>query len=165
MLQDIIYFAVSSVLLFSALTDLRTRTIYNSASGIVLLLSFLSAGGRGEISASSFIFLILAPFFYALWVLRILGGGDVKLLAALIPLVPPSHLFGLFFSIALAGAVLAIFYVIYFFLASGMRRCWRSDSLCPAGALQVGVSPHMPGLPYGVAIAVGTIANITNLIG
>ncbi|NHO33622.1 A24 family peptidase [Acetobacter fallax] len=164
MLQNIIFFAVSAVLLVSAFTDLRARIIYNSAPAIVIALSFLSACNRGEFILSIQVVLVFSPFLYLLWVFRILGGGDVKLLISLLPLVSIPHLFSLFFSIALTGTVLAAGYLIRFFLLSGVWRV-RRDAEYHGKNSQTVISPQLPGLPYAVAIAFGTILNINNLIG
>ncbi|GEN62799.1 prepilin peptidase [Acetobacter oeni] len=164
MLRDLIFSAVSFSLLIAALTDLKTRTISNSVSVVVIVLSFLAAWDRGGLSASIFVFFILAPVFYLLWILRVFGGGDVKLLISLIPLVPPGRLFSLFFTIALVGAILAVVYITRF-MALGLSRRNQINVKYSRDKQLNSVASRLPELPYGVAIAVGTIINITHFIG
>ena len=104
----------------------------------------------------------------AVWKLGWLGGGDVKLIAALSLWAGPSHLAGLLLAIALGGGVLAL--AITVAAASCHRgngdrpgrrgpqaaavagwRC-RSRTGCSRPARHGG---RRATVPYGVAVAVG----------
>jgi prepilin peptidase CpaA len=138
--------AAIALLLWAALSDLAHRRIPN---GIVAALALLALIRMGSGAASSWDWTLLADLAAGLGVfaagaaafqLGLLGGGDVKLLAAGALWAGASALWPFLFLTALAGGLLAL----GFALAIGAARLraardWR------------------PTLPYGVAIAAGGI--------
>lgn len=154
--QSFLFFAVLSVLVFAAVTDVRARIIYNSAPVAVLGLSFLAAWQRGEMVEAGAAFLVVFILFYGLWLFRLLGGGDVKLLVSLAPLLPVAQLFSLYFYISLCGAGLALVYAAGFYISS-KRGCQDCGPGVGDGGTRTRVRAGTPALPYGVAIAVGTM--------
>ena len=131
--------ALAIALLVAAFTDVRRRQIDNWLNAGIALAApvFWWASGLDlwpgvamQIGVALLAFAILA----ALFAMRVMGGGDVKLLAALALWIEPMFFLQLLVVMALAGGLLTI--------ALGgwhvMHR--RKDKLA---------------IPYGVAIAVG----------
>lgn len=131
--------ALAIALLYAAFTDLRSRTISNRlnlaiAAGAPL---FWWASGLSlwpdvawQLGIAALAFAILAGLF----ALRMMGGGDVKLLTALALWVEPYAFLQLLLVMAVAGGVLTV-------VMGGIHVMRREK-----GRLAV---------PYGVAIAVG----------
>lgn len=153
---DPILLGVGSVLLvvwIAAIIDLRTMTIPNIYPMILvaLWLPFGVVAVQSGITLTDFglqaLGGILAFFVGVLaFVGRIMGGGDVKLMAALAPLIPFRTLPQLFILIALSGLVWAILFGAYYALKSkNSTDDWKTSF----GRLR---QAHMP---YGPAIALG----------
>ena len=133
--------ALAIALLIAAVTDLRSRTISNKlniaiAAGAPLFwwASGLSLwpGVAMQLGVALAAFAILAGLF----ALRLMGGGDVKLLTALALWVAPVTFLKLIIIMALAGGLLTIVMGAWHV----MRR--RKDKIA---------------VPYGVAIAFGAL--------
>lgn len=128
----------------AAVTDLRSRRIPNLLSVGLALVGFarIAAGlWTGGSTATAALDLAAALAVFALgaaaFQLRMLGGGDVKLLAAGALWLGAAALGSFLMTTALVGGVLAVAYLL------------RMRFFRPAG-------PE-PGLPYGIAIAAGGI--------
>lgn len=152
-----------AVLARIAWTDLGSRRIENRAVAAVLALWPLQLaliglpqpwyagplGGAGVLLAG-----------LVLWRLGLVGGGDVKLLAALAVLVGPGQLLGLLLVTTLAGGLLALA-LLYGGRAASLLGLGLGR-LLPAG-LAGRVATLLPGapaaapasVPYGLALAVG----------
>jgi prepilin peptidase CpaA len=99
-------------LLFAALHDIAFRTIPNWVSAAVavdggwfrLLDHRLPAG----LSCGVVVFALAAACWWRGWI----GGGDVKLLGATAILVPPNLVPGYILTVAVAGGVLALLYLL-----------------------------------------------------
>ncbi len=134
-----------AIALFSAaaITDLRSRRIPNLLSAGLALVGlariaagFATGGAAGagvDLAAAVAVFAVAAVAFQ----FRLLGGGDVKLIGAGALWLGADALARFLATTALAGGLLAIVYL------AGMRL------FPPKG--------EEPGLPYGIAIAVGGI--------
>ena len=131
--------ALAIGLLFAAFTDTRSRRIDNWLNAAIALgaPAFWWASGLSlwpgvviQIATALVVFSILAGMF----ALRLMGGGDVKLLAALALWVQPLHFLQLLFVMALAGGLLSLVLGIWHVA----RR--QRDRL---------------SVPYGIAIAIG----------
>jgi len=108
--------------------------------------------------------------FLPLYVLRAMGAGDVKLLAMVGAFLGPLETFYAALASMVVGGVIAILYV----LARGTaQRMWRNlTSLLQLGYLSAmsGIAPNLRvtaeasagRLPYGMAIALGTIAYLVS---
>jgi prepilin peptidase CpaA len=108
-------------LLWGAFTDLKERIIPNELVIVIALLGLVLciAGRQTQIGLS--LFAVAAVFFGAAFLCRygMIGGGDVKLLAAVTLLVPPSEVGMLLMNIALAGGVLSCIYLGASFAIAG----------------------------------------------
>lgn len=160
-------------LICAALTDLKWRIISNRIVLLVLLAGIvlrLTGGVPALLCAamiSGFIFAAMLLLFH----LGAVGGGDVKFLAAATLLSAPDEVGSQLVLIALAGGVMALMFLLW----RACLRLYRKNSIptergvMPADhaalsltAVQQNEGPgfHGDGLPYGVAICIGTLANM-----
>ncbi len=133
---------LAALLVVAAVIDVRTFTISNRLTLAVALLAplywlsiglALWPGVAIQIAAAAVVFLLMAGAFYA----GMMGGGDVKLAAALALWFPPAATIKFIVLMSLAGGVLTIGLVVW-------HRAKRREG--------------RPEIPYGVAIAVGGLA-------
>jgi len=135
---------LSLLLAVAAVVDVRTFTISNRLNLAVALLApvywFAALLGPGDVilqvAAAIVVFILFAGAFYA----GMMGGGDVKLAAALALWFPPYATIKLLVIMSFAGGLLTLGVL-------GWHR-WRGRE-------------GRPEIPYGVAIAVGGLAILT----
>jgi prepilin peptidase CpaA len=117
-LQAILLIIVFSGLFWAVVTDLRERiipdeiVILTALSGLILRLAAHPAQVWVSLAAAAAVFLGFA----FLCRYGMLGGGDVKLVAAVTLLVPPQEVGRLLMEIALAGGLLSCVYLCASFL-------------------------------------------------
>jgi prepilin peptidase CpaA len=142
---QILLAGLAALLVVAAVIDVRTFTISNRLNLTVALLAplyWLSValapwpGVAIQLAAAGTVFLILAGAFYA----GMMGGGDVKLAAALALWFSPVTTIKFLVLMSLAGGVLTLLVLAWHHLK---RREGR------------------PEIPYGVAIAFGGLAILT----
>ena len=142
---EILLAGLAALLVVAAVIDVRTFTISNRLNLTVALLAplyWLSIalspwpGIAIQLAAATAVFLVLAGAFYA----GMMGGGDVKLAAALALWFPPVSTVKLLVLMSLAGGVLTLAVVAW-------HRAKQREG--------------RPEIPYGVAIAFGGIAILT----
>lgn len=130
---------LAAALLVAAAGDLRSRTISNRLNAAIALLAipFWWAAGFSlwpevtlHVAVAALVFLLFAIAFH----LGAMGGGDVKLAAALALWLPPLGVLKLLVVMSLAGGVLTIAMLIRHRLSKAQ---------------------HPLEIPYGVAIAFG----------
>src|SRR5687767_7936915 len=140
--------AAALLLIAAAIGDLRTRTIPNWLNGALALLAVGWWWANGWalwpdialiIGVALFVFLLFAGAF----ALGMMGGGDVKLIAALALWLPLMLLTKMLVVMALAGGVLTLVMVI--------RQRWLRTK-------------DKTEVPYGVAIAAGGLWVFANQI-
>ena len=143
--------ALAIGLCVAAFTDIKSRRIANWLNGAIALGAPLYWWASGmslwpdvawQLGFALIVTAILLGIGYIGYTLgiTILGGGDIKLLAALALWITPLNYVTLLIIMAMVGGLLAIYFVI--------RR--------------VVFKPKTPGqLPYGVAIAAGALWVIT----
>src|SRR3954447_7793722 len=133
---------LAALLVVAAVIDARTFTISNRLNLAVALLAplyWLSVslspwpGIAIQLAAGGAVFAILAGAFYA----GMMGGGDVKLAAALALWFPPAMTVKFLVLMSIAGGVLTLILVV-----------WH----------RVKQREGRPEIPYGVAIAMGALA-------
>ncbi|MGZ2411526.1 prepilin peptidase CpaA [Sphingomonas sp. F9_3S_D5_B_2] len=141
-LTDILLIALAAILVVAAVIDVRTFTISNRLNLTVALLApvyWLSIalplwpGVAIQLALGAGVFALLAAAFYA----GMMGGGDVKLAAALALWFSPASTLRFLVLMSLAGGLLTIGLLV---LHRMRRRTGR------------------PQIPYGVAIAIGGLA-------
>lgn len=145
MLQEHLHYgllgALTIALLVAGFTDLRSRRIGNWLNAAIALGAplFWWAGGLDlwpDIAQQLGVALATFAVCAGLFAVRMMGGGDVKLLTALALWIPPAAFLKLVVIMALAGGVLTIIFGMWHI----MRR--RRDRIA---------------IPYGVAIAFGAL--------
>lgn len=152
--------AIAVLLTLAAVRDFATRSVPNwIAVAITLCGSSLHLlYGHPLVPMLSGILVLVAASIP--WHFGLLGGADVKLLAAAAIAAPSGSLGSLLLAIALAGGVLALLYLVLSYLiprpAPGPRTGLLRRIL-KAEAWRI----HRRGpLPYAAAIAAGTIVTL-----
>ena len=142
---DLLLVALAAILVVAAVIDIRTFTISNRLNAAVALgapfywMSIALAPWPGmavQLASGGIVFALLAGAFYA----GMMGGGDVKLAAALALWFPPAGTVKFLVFMSLAGGVLTLGLVAW-------HRAKRREG--------------RPAVPYGVAIAFGGLAILT----
>jgi prepilin peptidase CpaA len=142
---DLLLLALAAILIVAAIIDVRTFTISNRTNTVVALgapLYWMSIaltpwpGMAIQLAAGGFVFALLAGAFYA----GMMGGGDVKLAAALALWFSPAGTIKFLVFMSLAGGLLTLGIVAW-------HRAKRREG--------------RPQIPYGVAIAFGGLAILT----
>lgn len=142
---DLLLLTLATILIVAAVIDVRTFTISNRLNLTVALLApvywasvALSPwpGIAVQLAAGATVFALLAGAFYT----GMMGGGDVKLAAALALWFPPLGTIKFLVLMSLAGGVLTL-------LVLAWHRARKRDG--------------RPEIPYGVAIAFGGLAILT----
>jgi prepilin peptidase CpaA len=161
--------ALVLVVITAAIFDLRWRRVPNwlTVSGVLLGLGLNTILLRSEGLWSSLEGLGLALLIYVpLYLLRGMGGGDVKLMAAVGAIAGPGNWLRIFFFTLIFGAVVAI---ILIFGKRRVRRTFQNIGLIRL-SLGSGRAPYAKNpeldvreekglrLPHAVTIACGAIA-------
>ncbi|HYH17741.1 MAG TPA: prepilin peptidase [Azospirillum sp.] len=151
-MTDLFLLGAAGLLMAAAISDVRCYRIPNTLCAALAVLFAV----RAILAGPPFPFghLIPATLVFAiglvLFVRNLMGGGDVKLLAAAVLWIPPAFVLRQITGIALSGAVLALLLL----LARGIA---RHGAFARDGDLPLLLQDKAP-VPYGVAIALGTIA-------
>ena len=136
---------LAAILVFAAVVDVRTFTISNRLNLTVALLAPLYwasvalapwPGIAVQLATGGVVFVLLAGAFYA----GMMGGGDVKLAAALSLWFSPASTVKFLVLMSIAGGVLTLAVLAW--------HRWRGRE-------------GRPEIPYGVAIAFGGLAILT----
>jgi len=136
---ELLLIGLAALLVVAAIIDVRTFTISNRLNLVVALLApvyWLSIaltpwpGVAIQLAAATGVFLLFAVAFFA----GMMGGGDVKLAAALALWFPPASTLQFIVWMSLAGGALTLGLVLW-------HRANRRNG--------------RPEIPYGVAIAFG----------
>jgi prepilin peptidase CpaA len=153
MLQKTIAYVSMALLVIAAYSDIRTLRIPNTLVVAIAALGILRLVLLGNpITATYAVGAALLVFFVGCVLFRygFVGGGDVKLLTATIPLIWYRDLFNFLALMSIIGALLSLAVVLihnYLPLVSGPRLAAR----LPKGRLPV---------PYGVAISFAGIVTL-----
>jgi prepilin peptidase CpaA len=159
----------AALVLVAAVTDIRSRRIPNwlTLLGVLVGLSLNGvtyglAGVRNSLGGM----LLGFSAYLILYLLRAMGAGDVKLMAALGAIVGPENWVAVFIASAVAGGVLAIALMVW----TGRVRETLFNTLLIVQELAHFRAPfkrntHLDvkdpralNMPHGVAIAAGTVA-------
>ncbi len=143
--------ALAIILVVAAVIDMRTFTISNRLNAAVALLAPLYwwsislpfwPDAAIQIGVAVAVFAVLAVTFY----LGMMGGGDVKLAAALALWFSPGSTVRFLVIMSLAGGLLTVVVLI-------LHRLKATPDALP------GVEKNIskPEVPYGVAIAIGAL--------
>jgi len=139
---DLLLILLAAILVVAAAIDIRTFTISNRLNLTVALLApvyWVSIGLTPwpgiaiHLAAATIVFVVLAAAFYA----GMMGGGDVKLAAALALWFPPIATIRFLVIMSIAGGILTLAILGFHYLRKREGR---------------------PQIPYGVAISIGGLA-------
>ena len=139
---DLLLILLAATLVVAAAIDVRTFTISNRLNLTVALLAPLYWASialspwpeiAAHVAAGAIVFVLLAGAFYA----GMMGGGDVKLAAALALWFPPLATVKFLVIMSIAGGVLTLVILVFHRLKKREGR---------------------PEIPYGVAISFGGLA-------
>jgi prepilin peptidase CpaA len=144
----------------AAWLDLRSRRIPNwIVAGVVLLwVAAIVAGDAVAPWPAAGLATLVLLVGIAVWRCGWLGGGDVKLIAALSLWAGPDHLASFLLAAALCGGLLALAILVGGRLAgSPLATLLRlhAGQLLPAVIGLQASAPPAAALPYGVAVALG----------
>ena len=147
---------------YAALHDLAVRTIPNWLPAILLAIGVCARLLEhslipGLITAGA-AFIVL----FAIWAAGAMGGGDVKLWAASVLLVPPGWQpqFAFFVHVVLAGGVLALVYLGLSLVVPRPRASTRGSHLRRLLRVEQWRIGRRGPLPYACAIAAGGILTL-----
>jgi prepilin peptidase CpaA len=163
-----------TLLVTAAVIDVRKHRIPNwlTVSGLVFALGYsafvpfyLKHGFLWSLGGAATGFGVLFP----MWLLRIMGAGDVKLMAMAGALLGAHGVWLALVGSVVAGGVFALLFSLWRgklgAMLGNVGRMLRLSSVALAAG--IAVSPAMTGwqsvgkLPFGLPIAVGTIATVT----
>lgn len=143
--SDIFGILLAVLLLMAAWTDIKTRTISNELNATIALLAIVFWFVIGEplpaVALRTGVAIAVFAVFAGLFMLRMMGGGDVKMIAALALWLPINALLTMLIVMALAGGVITVVMLV--------RQRFRPNEA-------------KPEIPYGVAIAIGGLWVIAN---
>jgi prepilin peptidase CpaA len=157
-------------LLLAAWSDWRTRRIPNwlvlAGTGAGLLLNTLDTGASsigllGALQGLAVAFALFLPFF----LLRAMGAGDVKLMAMAGAFLGLPHTIYAVGATAIAGGALSLVYLAWhgglrralFNIVGALQGALLAASARTRPSLSIAGDASVGSLPYGVAIAAGTI--------
>jgi prepilin peptidase CpaA len=158
-----------AIVLVAAIYDLRFRRIPNwlNLSGVIVgvvlnTILFARPGFIGAVLGIGCALIVYLP----LYLIRGLGAGDVKLMAAVGAIAGPGNWFGIFIATALLGGVVSIVFVALKrrFQQTYLNVALIVTELChfrlPAKSnSQLDVrDPRAVGMPHGMLIAIGAVA-------
>ena len=150
----------AGLLAYAALHDLAVRTVPNWLPAALLLIGIcarlLDHTLLAGLCAAGAAFVLL----FGIWAAGAMGGGDVKLWAATVLLVPPSwpEQLSVFLHIVMAGGLLALVYLALSLVVKrprGPRPRTQFGRFMRVERWRIG---RRGPLPYACAIAAGTVA-------
>ena len=168
-----------TLLLRAAWTDRSARLIENWVS-LALVLLFLAWAlptwfwqAQPPVSIAGHVVTGVVAFIigFGLWSLRLFGGGDVKLVAAVSLWAGPVWIAPTVLIITMGGAVLALGLLLgQRFLPATADTLFGPQSQVQASegwagdeAIVGNPNPSRPSVPYGIAIALGGLIPLTNI--
>ena len=137
--------ALAVLLVVAVATDIRARIIPNWLNAAIALLAlpwwFALGFGLPEVGIQIALFAGALLLFAGTFAIGMMGGGDVKMIAALALWMPPALFGEMLVWMALAGGVLTIVMLA--------RHRWQR-------------AEGRPEIPYGVAISVASLLVMAN---
>jgi len=145
-----------ALLLLAAWRDVATRTIPDTISLLVLVFGTLlrSQEGPSALALSAGASLALFTVLLIAFSRRLIGGGDVKIMTALAVGLSPLDCYRFVIATTIAGACVAIAYLVLSRTVTGLRT-GRTSLLGRVAAIESWRIRRCGPIPYGVAIAAG----------
>ncbi len=165
MLTAVLSSGAALLLIYAALHDLAARTVPNWLPLVLLVLGLFARLADHNLFSGLAVAAVAFLVLFIVWLLGGMGGGDVKLWAATVLLIPPllQPELAFFLHVFIFGGILALIYLSLGFVvhkprnlkAGGLvRRLLRAEAWR--------ISRRAP-LPYACAIAGGAIATLLPL--
>lgn len=159
-MQTTVVITAIGLLFLAAYGDLRNRRIPNALCLAVGVLGLVRIAFAGDAVAALYTIAAAAVVFTASLMLfwrGAVGGGDVKLVAAMALLIGYREVVGFLVLMSICGGVLALGTLLRELSVGARRAARRSRSAsAPAGAMPAAT----PTVPYGVAIAAAGVATL-----
>ncbi len=156
----------SAIAMVGAIHDARSRRIPNQLTFTAIAAGFVvraAVGGWLGLESAAWGALLAGGIFFLFFVVGGMGGGDMKLMAAVGAWAGVQQVTPILLAAALAGGVLAIGYMI----ADGtVGRTLSNSIILVRHHLTSGLRPHpqinvqesgTTRVPFGIAIAIGTL--------
>lgn len=168
-LSPYLVWSMAIITAIAAATDLHSRTIPNWLVVIGLVLGFglnTYVYGWAGLWAASLGFGLALALYIPLYLLRAMGGGDVKLMAAVGALAGPKDWFTIFVLASILGGAIAL---TLLFMRNSMGTTFHNVGHILTNLVRLRApyasnpdldisSPKAVTMPHGVAIAAGTFA-------
>ncbi len=158
-MKESIYILLFPLLCISAYTEIKSRRIPNWLTLGTLLTALASSfivGGSTMFKFSLIGFLVGTAAFLPFCLAGVLGGGDLKLMAAVGAIVGYPTVFWALYYTVLAGGLIALAYAIwngvFFSTLSELFKILTGRKKRNSQGLK-----KVPTVPYGIAIALGTL--------
>ena len=156
---------IAGLLLFAAWRDVATRLIPNAVPLCIVLLGLAlrAPAGPAAMLLSALVASLLFAVLLSLAMGGLLGGGDVKLAAAIAIGLPPAATWEFIFATTMVGGLLGLAYLARPRLAWATRPIGAPDLIGRVLAVEGRRLSRGGPLPYAVAIAVGAILVLATL--
>lgn len=170
MFMDGLLFGSVILLLYAALHDLAVRTVPNWLPLCLLAIGFAARLRDHSLPLGLLVTFLAFIALFGIWFSGAMGGGDVKLWAATVLLIPPHLQPQMFFflRVLLIGGVLALLYLSLWWPISRLRRVSQGRSPGAGFFRRVlkaeiwRISRRGP-LPYALAISASAIITLLPL--
>jgi prepilin peptidase CpaA len=149
----------AGLLAYAALHDLAVRTVPNWLPALLLLLGICARLLDHDLLPGLLVAAIAFAVLFGIWIAGAMGGGDVKLWAAAVLLVPPGwqSQFTFFVHVVLAGGLLALVYLGLSLVVPRPRATHDGNRLRRFLRVEQWRIGRRGPLPYACAIAAGAI--------
>ena len=160
--QAVLTALVGGIALIAIYFDVRWRRIPNWLTYPAMLLGFIvhgvTEGWNGVLSSGSGMAVGFFLFFI-FYLLRLMGGGDVKLMAAMGALVGIKFTGMLFFLSAFAGASISLAMLLHVIFKNGLKHENGKTRKHLGKHLTCNLIKNLT-VPYGVAISMGAVITL-----
>jgi prepilin peptidase CpaA len=144
---------------YAALHDLAVRTVPNWLPALLLMLGICARLLDHDLLPGLVVAAVAFTLLFGIWAAGAMGGGDVKLWAATVLLVPPGWepQFTFFVHVVLAGGLLALVYLGLSLVVPRPRATQQGSHLRRFLRVEQWRIGRRGPLPYACAIAAGAI--------
>lgn len=132
--------------LFVAMKDMASRVVSNKSIIVIFILCFgvnLTYSSSADIVNFTIFYTMLLIGTVTIYSLKVIGGGDIKLLMAYAFALPPSEATFALLLTAIFGGILALLYLVLYLVGLLRDRYFGNRNR------------NVPRLPYAVAICSG----------